>query len=521
MACIQLILDPCQPPPQSARGSPATAQAERYARPVSPKKRSTSGLSGNPQRRAQQLRDRQVRRPNEAEIESRARNLSAEDRQAFADLARRLAGDAPAEPWWAGSHERVISAALASPVPDRVVDIETLVSIAVGDEFFDRLESEDRGQAPTQWLRALIEEVGARLGAAISRSAPDWPQLWALLCGLRLISPVTAPDKHFPDIKFPRETARSVLISAANLLAGAGLTPAVTIPHDDEDWVPGRALVARDAYGSRFLLAMPFGLDNTPGDTQQTPGHWYAWDIDACWITTVVSAGAFGSAEAALADWRAAVGATASEAGLGPCPRDLACWLLGPALHTGPLGEMFQGDEPRELIREHYRLRRRAQIAVGPLPDDGELTEPVIAPEMDTGPFIDWYSQRHSDAPKPGKFRKVAAGTVEMLLSEWGPHEHPDERSVYACSPHRIEMLGRIVRGNLYPDEGNAVLRMLPDWVQWCIDQAGLAGDAATCALKASSAEAANLRTGDYIPDNDDGAPFRRPELLGVPWVTL
>jgi hypothetical protein len=483
---------------------------------VSAKKRNSgkSGLSGNPQRRAQQLDDRQVRRPSQAELASQARNFSAEDRQAFGDLARRLAGDAPVAPWWAESHERVISAALASPVPERLVDIEALTCSAVGDELFERLESEDGGHAPTQWLRALIEEVGARLGAAIPRSAPDWPQLWALLCGLRLISPVTAPDEHFPDIKFPRETARSNLVSSAKLLAGAGQTPSVPIPQDEEDWMPGEALVARDTYGSRFLLAVPFGYEETPDTVND---HWYAWDIDTCWLTTMVGAGAFGSAEAALADWRAAVGATASRAEFSRCGTDLAHWLLGPALRTGPFGEMFQGGEPRELILEYFRSRRRAQLVVDLLPDDGGLAEPVIAPEIETSPFIDWYVELHSDAPKPGKFRKVAAATVEMLLGEWGPREHPDERSVYACSPHRIEILGKLVRDDFLPDEGNAVLQMLPDWVQWCIDQTGLADDAANRALKAASAEAANPLTEDYTPallDKDDRAPFRRPELL-------
>jgi hypothetical protein len=477
--------------------------------------RGKAGLSGNPQRRAQQLDDQQVRRPDQADLASRARNLSAEDRKALADLARLLAGDAPAASWWAESHERVISAVLASPTPERLADIETLTCTAVGDELFERLESEEGGPAPTQWLRDLIEEVGARLGAAIPRSAPDWPQLWALLRGLRLISPVTTPDKHFPDIKFPRETARSSLVSSAKLLAAAGQAPSVPIPQDEEDWMPGEALVARDAYGSRFLLAVPFGYEETPGAVAD---HWYAWDVDACWLTTVVGAGAFGSAEAALADWRAAVGATASGAEFSPCGTGLAHWLLDPALSTGPIGEMFQGGEPRELIREYFRLRRRAQVVVDLLPDDGELAEPVTAPEIETGPFIDWYVKRRSDAPKPGKFRKVAAITVEMLLDEWGPLEHPDERSVYACSPHRIEMLGELVRDGFLPDEGNAVLRMLPDWVQWCINQAGLADDAATRALEAASAEAASPLSEDYahlLPGNDDRAPFRRPELLG------
>jgi hypothetical protein len=39
--------------------------------------------------------------------------------------------------------------------------------------------------------------------------------------------------------------------------------------------VPGEALAARDAYGSRFLLAVPFSSREAPGEGD----HWYAWDV--------------------------------------------------------------------------------------------------------------------------------------------------------------------------------------------------------------------------------------------------
>jgi hypothetical protein len=227
-----------------------------------------------------------------------------------------------------------------------------------------------------------------------------------------------------------------------------------------------------------------------------------------------VGAGVFESAEGALAEWRDAVGATAAGAGFSRCRSGLAAWLLGPAVRTSPLGEMLTGGEHLELIREYFRSRRRGQLVVDLLPDDGEPAEPVIAPEIDTGPFVDWYAGRHSDVPKPGKFRKAAAETAEFLLDAWGPREHPAEESVYACSPHRIEMLGGLVRDDFLPAEGNAVLRMLPDWVQWCADRAGLSGELATRALEAARAEAANPVAKDHVPGDDrDDAPFRRREL--------
>jgi hypothetical protein len=77
-----------------------------------------------------------------------AREVSVEDRRSFGDLARRLAGRAPAMLWWAQSHDRVIRSFPDEPVPERPVDIETRVCAAVGDEFYARLNSGDTGLAP-------------------------------------------------------------------------------------------------------------------------------------------------------------------------------------------------------------------------------------------------------------------------------------------------------------------------------------------------------------------------------------
>ncbi|HWG64754.1 MAG TPA: hypothetical protein VG253_23965, partial [Streptosporangiaceae bacterium] len=114
---------------------------------------------------------------------------------------------------------------------------------------------------------------------------------------------------------------------------------------------------------------------------------------------------------------------------------------------------------------------------------------------------------------KPGKFRKQAAETAGFLLDAWGPREHPAEETVYSCSPHRVEMLGRLVRDDYLPKEGNAVLALLPDWVQWCADRAALPAALAAAALGAVRAEAANPVTDDHGPGDGDGAPFRRKEL--------
>jgi hypothetical protein len=140
---------------------------------------------------------------------------------------------------------------------------------------------------------------------------------------------VRSVRREFPDIQDPHETALAEADKAAKLVANRGLEPGAGCPADG--WRPtGEALAARDVYGSRFLLMAPFSYDGG------APDHWYAWDIDVCWIAVVVGAGVFGSAEDALREWRDAVGPSASGAAPSPCAAGMTARLLAPASGPGP-----------------------------------------------------------------------------------------------------------------------------------------------------------------------------------------
>jgi len=480
---------------------------------VSSKKRNSrthktprQGVSGNPQRRAEQL---QERRASHGQPAIRQMGATQADRAALRELAYRLAGGAPAEPWWRASHARILARTRALSWPSRLVDLETQTCQIVGDEFYERLQSPGTGLHPAQWLRALAEETGAALRAALAQGAEDWQKLWALLSGLALTTPRTPADPvdedvlriraEFPDIKDPFQTALAEADEAARLLASRGLEPGIGWPADGSR-PAGEPLVARDAYGSRFLLVAPFSYDGG------APDHWYAWDIDICWIDVVVGAGAFASAGDAMREWRDAVGVAASGAALSPSAAAMTARLLAPCLQTGLLADILQGTEPRELIREYYRLRRRARDLAGSA-DAAAGSPPFDADQVDDA-FLAWYAARHDDTPRAAA---EAAGTI---LAEWGPHQYPDERSFYACSPHRIEMAAHLIRDGYFADYANPALRLLPEWTEWCIEQSGLDGDAA-----ARSREAASSATPVLVDDEDDEpvaedyeAPFRRPE---------
>jgi hypothetical protein len=468
------------------------------------------GISGNPQRRAEQLAQRLAVADEPLVPDFRSGKADSP----LWDMAYALAGGAEPAPWWDESYQQILAAACALTWPSRLVDVETQACRIVGDEFYERLNSQVAGFSPPQWLRALAEETGAALRASVTDGTGDWRQLWALLCGLALMVPPgdtqseTAKLAHayFPDIKDPYLTARAEAGKAAKLLADRGLASGLGYPADGSG-PAGGPVVACDAYGSRFLLAAPFGYDG------EVPDHWYAWDIDSCWILNVVGAGVFRSAQDALAEWQHAVGPAAARTALSPSTPETTARLLASCLETGPLSDMLEGSEPRELIREYYRLRRRAHSLAAWVGATAASTPAASSGGDDDADsvreaFLGWYAARHEDVPQD------TADDVATILQEWGPWALSGEPSLYASSPHRIEMAARLIRDGYFPDHANAALRLLPEWTQWCIGQGGLTGDFAARARAAALTEAVKLvneETHDPAAERDE-APFRRQE---------
>ncbi|MGH3165102.1 MAG: hypothetical protein ACRDN0_04295 [Trebonia sp.] len=451
------------------------------------------GLSGNPQRRAEQLAE--------------------PDRGTLAELAWLMAGGADPAAWWPASHEHIIAGARARTWPSGLADVEALTCELVSDEFYARFTSPDTGLHPAQWLVTLVEKTAAELRSSIQNDSGGSASLSCLLAGLTLIAPPPPPvesdenfklaRERFPDILDPYEVAQAEAGKAAKLLADRGLTAGLLSPSAGAS-AAGEALVARDAYGSRFLVTAPFGYRD--GETD----HWYAWDIDHCWVDVVVGAGTFGSAQAALAEWRANVDSAAAGSVLAPCQPPMLATLLNPCLQTGPLSGMLQGTEPRELIREFYRMRRRARALAWPAADSGG--DPFDVEPFDGGvaaeAFREWYMARHDSVPPD------FAETVGTIVNEWIPGKTVDDRDFYASSPHRIEMTAHLLREGYIAEYANESLAVLPEWTEWCLAQSDPGADFAARALETARAEAAVLVTGGaHSPENpDDRTPFRRRE---------
>ena len=440
------------------------------------------GISGDPRRRAEQLRQA---------------GPTGLDPAVAREMLYSLAGGASPAPWWAASHERVLARAREFPPSAPLVDLEERACRVIGDEFWDCLQSENLGFHPTQWLGALAEKAGDELGRALVRE-DEWQGMWAFLCCLALTAPRTPRDalsesvrksrEMFPDIREPYDVAMAEMDRISRQLADRGLQPSLRYPVGGIRPV-GDPLAGHDAYGSRIVLMAPFG-------DLSAASRWYAWDIDRCWIHNVVGAGTFASAEDALREWQDAVGAPAARTTLSACDPAAVERLLAPFLEAGPLAEMLQGGEPRELIREYYRLRRRARELVEVTGGgEGNAFSLDLACERDA--FLAWYAKQHDDVPDAED-----AGTI---VSEWGPPHHPGERSLYGCSPHRIQMTAHLIRNGYREDYAEAALHLLPDWVEWCIEHSGLDKSAADRSREAAGRAIA--------ADADvDGEPFRRHE---------
>lgn len=518
-----------RPPYPVCRGRRA---ARHYADAGGPKNRNSGkrktqrrGLSGNPQRRAEQLQE--YRSTRSARQEQGLDLLSGGSAGSLRDLAYRLAGGADEAPWWRDSHERVLQRARALDWASPPGGVEDQACDLVGGQFYANLEAHDGGHHQAQWLRALAEHAGAALRQEIADGG-DWRPLWSLLYGIALTTPEPAAEDEneaalrdeFPAIKDPYATAvaelarASALLSSDERFAGAPLTSPVPGPRP-----AGDALVARDAYGSRFLVTAPFGYE------AGVPDHWYAWDVDTCWTVSVVAAGTFGTAEEALAEWREAVGAAAGSQ-LSAADPALVAGLLDPCLRTGVFADMLQGSEPPELIRELYRMRRRARALAGAVSGAAPGTAAGLSAGADAAAggaagvdqfgrpasahqvFRAWYRARHPDAPKG------IAETAEMIIGEWGPGHPLDERSFYACSRFRVAMTAHLIGDGYEAAYASRAIRLLPEWTQWCAQQSGITDDRAAPSVAAAraAAEALDKQDAEELPGPADTVPFRHRE---------
>ena len=214
----------------------------------------------------------------------------------------------------------------------------------------------------------------------------------------------------------------------------------------------GDAYVLRDAYSTRFGVVAAFeypdGVDPSV----------YLLDFDLSMSVSLVGAGTYDDTEQAVAAWREQAGD--STGNLEPVTPEVIGWLWE-AAHT----EELENADELLLLGESFRGPRRLGDIIGKL-GDRRAEPPASDPDLVAAEFITWYSARHDDVPD----EDVAAA----LADEWLGTMLPGTQ--HLVSPRRAAAFRKEIAGTwLNEEEAEGALALLPQWVRWNGERAGMA----------------------------------------------
>ncbi len=330
-------------------------------------------------------------------------------------------------------------------------ELEQATAELVGAELYAIVHDERHGMW-FEWLfEDLVDGAAARVREEAERQDGRWEAPWRLLHGLTSIgSPAL------------RSIAQSALARAANgLPAGAAAR--------QPEWLRQLPLIAatgevwemHDAYGSRIALIAGFCY---PGGTDPSV---FLFDIDACGLVTLASAGVFDDVEQAATAWRALVGEVGDGARPSPVETSDRLVCLG---HWDDGEESLSGNESRAVMDNWFRARRRHHDLAAalrkrgtPLPHAKSLYHDIdIAPMAEA--FTDWYARRHGTKPDPD--------VVDAVAYEWCEGTLPG--TWHAASPHRAQFQLDLI-SDWIPDPVTVGAKtLLPEWVRWNGEHSGL-----------------------------------------------
>ncbi len=352
--------------------------------------------------------------------------------------------------WWQPSHDRLIAASgrlLAAPGPRA---LEQATAELVGAELYDAVRDERAGLRFDVWAMELAGRAVEQTVDAAGRGDDAWRGPWWLLHGLAAIGSYGlggfAWEQASKAAKSLPRDLRSAEPAWLKLLPGIKVT--------------GDVRVMRDAYGTRFGVIASFCY---PGGVDPSV---YLLDIDACGFVGLAGAGVFDDVEEAAAAWRDQVGVSAE--GLTPAPataESLACLV-----YCEHEEENVRGDESRTLMDNWFRGPRRMRDIHEALRERGMVLPEYspryhdidVAPMAD--PFAEWYSQRHGHQPN--------REAVEALAEEWLEGMLPGTE--HSVSPHRSEHFRELIADWRDDPVTEMVLTLLPEWVRWNGEQAGV-----------------------------------------------
>ena len=313
------------------------------------------------------------------------------------------------------------------------------------------------------WAHDLIESACNRVLSDVAWNNDTWQGPWRLLHGLASIGSYGLGG-------YARQQAAEV----ARSLPPEGLA-------EQPDWLavmPDIEATAgvhelREVYGTRFGVIAGFAY---PGGTDPSV---YLLDFDASQYLDLAGAGVFDDVEQAAAAWREQPGdggeGDDSAGGMEPVSREVLSWLSY-AEHTA---ELIEDPQSRSLLDEYFRGPRRLQDITRKLGGHGaklRSADPAAARDA----FTSWYSARH------GRFPDQDA--AEALAEEWLDVMLPGTE--HAVSPRRSAAFADQIAGWMDADEADGALGLLPEWVGWNGELAGLPPHLITNAVSAAEERA-------------------------------
>lgn len=333
-------------------------------------------------------------------------------------------------------------------------ELEQATAELLGAELHRVLGEERAGLWFSWWFEELAEAATARIREEVGSGNGAWGPAWRLLHGLTSIGSPALQSLACRAL----ERAKQELRTDAVLREQPGwLRQLARITATGEVWE------MRDAYGARIALIAGFSY---PGGVDRSV---FLFDIDACGLVAIVHAGVFDDVQEAASAWRALVGDTAASAQ--PERVETTERLLCLVHCDSGEEDILRGTESRAVLDNWFRARRRIHDLAEALRRRG-MSLPAarsLYHDLDTDPmaeaFTGWYVRRHGSEPD--------LEAVGALAEEWMEGALPD--TWHAASPHRVAVQLALIN-DWVPDDPITIAAkaLLPEWVRWHGEQAGL-----------------------------------------------
>lgn len=358
---------------------------------------------------------------------------------------QRMLGSKERPAWFDEAITRVLDGADALLAADGPRELEQLTTELVGAQLFAAIHETGEGLRFGWWFAELAEATRDRFEKAIG--SDGWRSPFWLLHGLAAIArPGLAPTMP----------SRRVVTSLRAAPPPRWLFDATRIT------ATGEVCLMRDTYGTRYAVIARYAYPRTADRPV------LLLDIDASGFIVLAGVGVFDDVDDAAAAWRESVGHAAGQSHPEPVthPDQLTCLVQ---LDTGD-ELMIRGDEARSVVDNWFRADRRIgelHRALAkrrmPLAAAVNLYRDVDSTVMGV-PFTEWYVATHGTEPDPE--------AVEALALEWMAGALPE--TWFAVSPRRVEFQRSLIDDWMPDPVTTAVQTLMPAWVCWLGERAGL-----------------------------------------------